>query len=176
MHVCSRCGTGSDLKDNYCSVCGLHREGGKGKIFSSNVNKTSDINNVEIIAQELYIPDKIKRHKIWKFYDIDTLTQEIIDSELTRLHKEIEEIEKTLIYMEDKYPDNPDKIEFYKERDRIREQLDTIYNFLSEVRHERIRDDLKNDDLEMLYGRLPYWRVNQLKRKKSFYYYHFKFK
>lgn len=55
-------------------------------------------------------------HKIWKYYDINTLSQEIIGSELTRLHKEIEAVEETLIYMEGKYPDNPDKIEFYKKR------------------------------------------------------------
>jgi len=35
MPICRRCGTNSDLKDGYCSVCGLYRNGGKGRISLS---------------------------------------------------------------------------------------------------------------------------------------------
>jgi len=115
-------------------------------------------------------------HKIWKYYDINTLSQEIIGSELTRLHKEIEAVEETLIYMEGKYPDNPDKIEFYKKRDKIRDRLDTIYSFLSLVDQIKRDDIRKNEGLKILYGRLPDWRKNQLKKEKSHPYYLFKYK
>ena len=115
-------------------------------------------------------------HKIWRYYDIDTLSQGIIDSELTRLHKEIEAVEETLIYTEDKYPDNPDKIEFYKKRDKVRDQLDAIYSFFSLVDQIRQDDIRKNEDLKILYGSLPDWKKNQLKKERSYPFYLFKYK
>ncbi len=70
--------------------------------------------------------------------------------------------------MEENYPENPDKIEFYKRRDKIKDQLDTIYYFLSKVGQERVQDDFKNIELRRIYRRIPDWRLRQLKKKRSY--------
>lgn len=110
------------------------------------------------------------------YYDIETLTREKIDSELTRLHKEIEALESRLIYLEEIDPKNPEILDFYEEGCRIRDQLDIVYRFLSHVDQERGDDYRRNNSLVRMYGKLPDWRVEQLKRKKSYLYYHFRYK
>ncbi len=104
------------------------------------------------------------------------MTQEKVDSELTRLHKEIEVVENTLIDMEDNREEHPDIMEFYVERDRIRTRLDTIYEFLSIIWHERISDFIRNTDQIIKCGRPLDWKSEQLKAKKAQVYYNLKFK
>lgn len=169
MLVCYRCGAELYQKDEYCSVCGLHRRGGKGRISSRDDNKTSTIDN-----KPYEIPDKIKLDKIWKYYDLGSLTQEKVDTELIRLHKEIEELESALIHMERNEPGHPDKGKFYEERIKLTKQLDTIYDFLSEIEHEKLVDFIRNGKLKTMYGKLPEWRVKELKEKRSQKYYHLK--
>ncbi len=166
MNVCTRCN--SSLRPNgiYCSVCGLHKKGGKGRIFLTKNHKEIKI---EIVPK---IPDELKKNKICKFYDLESLSQLKIDSELKRLHKEIEGLENTLTYMEEHEPGHPDKMGFYEERFKVRDQLDAIYSFLSEVERERIDDFIKNSSLRIKYGMLPVWRIKQLKEKEASVYYH----
>jgi len=120
------------------------------------------------------VPDLLSRSGICKFYDVESLSQEKIDSELKRLHKEIEDLEHTLIYLEKHEPGHPDKMDFYSERIKVRSQLDAIYVFLSDIEHERIADFIKNSKLRQ-HGKLPDWRVKELKKKKANWYYHLKY-
>ncbi|MFW9877511.1 MAG: hypothetical protein ACFFG0_30865 [Candidatus Thorarchaeota archaeon] len=177
MPVCSHCGGKIRIKDMYCPICGLNRKRGKGKITStSKFYKNTEKNNVLRSSDDilLEIPDKIKKNKIWKYYDLETLTQEKVDSELMRLHGEIEGLESTLIFMEAHEPGHPDKMKFYEDRIKLTAQLDTIYDFLSIVEHERINDFIRNTDFEIKYGRLPKWRIEELKRKEASKYYNLK--
>jgi len=179
MLVCSRCGAELRLKDEYCSVCGLYRKGGKGRVISTNDDKPYEYKksqNELMDPDGSEIPDAIRNNKIWKYYDLETLTQEKVDSELKRLHDEIEGLEKTLIHMEAHEPGHPDKMKFYEDRINLTAQLDTIYGFLSCVRHERVGDFIKDTDLETTYGRLPEWRIEQLKKKKAYKFYYLVFK
>lgn len=175
-HTCNRGGEVFQLKETFCPICGLSAYGSQGRIDKIKINKINSnyhFINTQNSSEELVIPYRIKRHKIWKYYDIDTLTQKTIDLDLARLHAQIEMIEGTLIFLESSDSNNPDMIEFYKERDKIRDKLDTIYDFLSVVTQKRLSDALKDDELELLYGRLPEWRVKQMKEKRAFKYYHF---
>ncbi|KKL03885.1 hypothetical protein LCGC14_2621650 [marine sediment metagenome] len=135
----------------------------KGKIKKIEIAESFQ----QKIVSDINISEKIKNNKIWMYYDFESLTQDKVDSELTRLHKEVEKVETTLIYMGEDPEEHSDIMEFYEERGRIRDQLNAIYEFLSVVRHERIDDLIKNDELERLYGKLPHWRVEQLKEKKN---------
>ena len=175
MITCSRCGAELCQKDEYCSVCGLYREGGRGRVSSNCENKPyeSKISQLDHIDPDrMELPDIIKNNNIWKYYDLEELTQEKVDSELKRLHKEIEGLESTLIYMESNEKGHPDKMKFYEDRIRIRSQLDTLYDFLSCVKHERVTDFIKDTRLESTYGKLPEWRIEQLRKKKAYKYYY----
>lgn len=121
------------------------------------------------------IPDDIKNNDIWRYYDLESLTQEKVDLELERLHKEIEELESALIHMEEHEQGHPDKMKFYEERIKLRTQLDTLYGFLSTVEQERIDDFIRNSSLRIKYGKIPTWRIEQLKKKKASKYYYLKF-
>ncbi len=168
MAVCTRCNTNLKSGSIYCSVCGLHKKGGRGRICLKKFHK--DI-KIDVIPK---IPDKVKKNKIFRFYDLESLSQEKITSELKRLHKEIEDLEKTLIYMEKHEPGHPDKMGFYSERIKVRSQLDAIYSFLSDIEHERIADFIKDSNLRIKYGKLPDWRVKEIMEKEASEYYHLK--
>lgn len=113
--------------------------------------------------------------EISKYYDLESFTQEKLESELKRLHKEIEDLENTLIFMEKEEPGHPDKMKFYEERIIIRDQLNTIYDFLSTVEHERIDGFMRDSKLRTIYGKLPEWRKEQIMKKKSRDYYNLKY-
>lgn len=123
-------------------------------------------NNLEeqlfTIYSYLVLKDKeAMRYELSKYYDLEILTQEKIDMELTRLHKEIEGVENTLVYLEEHDLRNPDIMEFYIKRDKIRDQLDTIYDYLELEEMERSLQDIRDRKLEHIYGRLPDWRLRQ---------------
>jgi len=147
--LCPNCGTKIEPNWNVCQSCCLNLKLWK----DSKMGKKRT--------------DDVKYDKIAKYYDLESLTQEKIDSELKRLHKEIEEVENTLIYLERFDPGNPDKLEFYKKRDKIRDQLDAIYVYLAELEWERHKDFIKDTDLIVIYGRLPDWRIEELKKKRE---------
>lgn len=153
MKSCLNCG--SDVEPSWfvCLACG------KNLRFNPHEDKGRNV----------------KYDKISKYYDLEVLTQKELNSELTRLHKEIEEMEIILINLEKKDFNHPDIFNFYRERDRIRSQLDTIYGFLFKISQERFNDFLKDSKLRSIYGRLPNWRLEQLKEKESQGYYYLKF-
>lgn len=148
-NLCPNCGTKLEPNWVVCQGCGINL-----KLWNDSKTGKKRIR-------------KVKYDDIAKYYDLESLTQEKVDSELTRLHKEIEEVEKTLIYLERDDPGNPHKLEFYEERDKIRDQLDAIYVYLAELDWERHEDFLKDAKLRGIYGRLPDWRIEELKKKRA---------
>lgn len=147
--LCPNCGSKIEKNWIVCQSCGInlnqwkHSKMGKKKI------------------------QKVKYDDIAKYYDLESLTQEKVDSELTRLHEEIEKVEKTLIHLEQYNRNNPDIFKFYEKRDKIRDQLDAIYVYLAELEWKRHEDFLKNAELRGIYGRLPEWRIEELKEKRD---------
>ena len=147
--ICTRCNASLRTEDIFCSVCGLHKKGGKGKVFLTINNRKIEIGPIP------RIPDELKRNEICRFYDLESLSQGKINSELLRLHKKIEDLENSLIYLEEHEPRHPDIMGFYEERNKVRDQLDAIYFFLSDIERERIDDFIKNSSLTIKYGKLP---------------------
>jgi len=100
MPVCSRCGVELDLKQENCLVCGLHREGGKGKISVTRDTDTYKLKKIELRDLKILdIHEKLKNHKILRYYNLETITKEKIDLEVTRL--------SNLIKSQHKNPINP---------------------------------------------------------------------
>ncbi len=95
MFSCNRCGAELHIKESYCSACGLHKIGGKGKIFK-NANLV-EITSGKLISKELCIIKDVKDHKVWNYYDSRTFTNKKLNSEAGKLNKRINEIEKIII-------------------------------------------------------------------------------
>lgn len=104
--------------------------------------------------------------KIAKYYDIETLTQENLDSEIKRLSEEIKRLQDILIFLEKEDPNNSDILDFYEERYKLFVQLNTIYEYLSYKSSERTKEYLKDSRLRSIYGRLPDWRLEEKKKSQ----------
>ncbi len=80
MLSCSRCGAKLPLlnrKVRFCSNCGLHRKGGRGKILSKVDTQDIQISkDNKSIIKESGTPERIKDYEISKYYDVQSLTQE----------------------------------------------------------------------------------------------------
>jgi hypothetical protein len=235
MTVCSRCGQRLSLKEDYCSACGLHREGGKGMILDLNELSTNrslirnsdlldrvrnhkiwnyydknsitieklysekeririEIDNIdekiirnlknppmlhffaeknkleeqlETVYHYIVLRDKVRMiDKISKYYDLETLTPEIIKAEIARLVSEIRNVEDTLIFMEKDEPRHHDKMDFYQKRNKIREQLDYLHDYLELEEMEASLEHGKDLKLKSIYGKIPDWRLNQRGSRK----------
>jgi len=236
MPICRRCGEKLSFKDRYCIVCGLHRRGGKGRIFIKEDYKISVNNNLNI--KEVDILERIKNHKIWnyydyndltkeklnsekkrirsrineierkivrtrglglpdylsyeannleeqlitiysylvlknreamrdkisKYYDLEILTQEKIDTELKLQKQKLEILQNTLIYLEENDHRNPDIMEFYIDRDKIRDQLEILQDYSELKNVEKSLQNINDLKLRRIYGRLPDWRIEQIKK------------
>ena len=105
-----------------------------------------------------------KYAEIARFYDVETLTEEKIVSEIKRLEKEIKEFHEILLFLEEHDKKNPEKLKFYEERDNKVEQLDAINGFLADLKQEQLNEFSKDTKLRSLYSKLPEWRIQE-KRK-----------
>ncbi|MFX1343825.1 MAG: hypothetical protein ACFFAI_01870 [Promethearchaeota archaeon] len=240
MPVCSRCGAKIDLQQEYCSVCGLHQDGGKGKLlipYKPDIYKLKkfELRYIEIpeieeklknheilryysletltkekIEEEvarldkliknqdinpihpdnpLYLKEVNRRKKveeqlqivfdyillrdikqvlenISKYYDVKTLTQIKINSELKRLKEEIKVLTKTLIYLEKKEPDNLHKMDLYIEREVNKGKLNLLNEYREVEKFEKLMIDRKDSKLRNIYGKLPKWRIEQFRKRK----------
>lgn len=126
MTFCRRCGEEINLKKEFCPICGLYREGGKGKLSVTNETERYKLKKIELRDIEiLEINKKLEDHEILKYYSLENLTKEKIDSEVTKLSNQIKS--------QDKNPINPNN-HFYlqkrNKRKKIEEQLHIVFDYI----------------------------------------------
>ena len=159
MPVCSRCGTNSLLKDEYCSVCGLYQNGGKGNISFLGDYKIDDYKISE--REDPGIID-FTNHTVSRYYDIKKLKTQTIEeiyNECDRVYESIVDIENTL---EKHDPYSNYFLDLFKEYRTRRDQLDALTEYFK----YRLEEPSKDRKLESIYGRLPNWRIEQKREAK----------
>lgn len=81
--------------------------------------------------------------EVSQFYDVETLTDDMIDRVIRRLHRKGERLNEVLALMERVKGKHPDLMKFYEDRDVIMKKINGLKAFCSHRRNLRIKEILK---------------------------------
>ena len=102
--------------------------------------------------------------KVSKYYDVQTLTNDMIEAELSRIYKELCKISETLVALEsmDEQPDELDKV--YAEKWALERQYDALANYASYRYHKFVEAVVKaKSHSNIRYNNLDDWEITPIK-------------